>query len=190
MPRLRWPTSSPPAYWPLGSKLGPILWQLPPDLGYDPDRLARFFAALPRTHAEAADLGARHDDRLTEDRVFLNPERGDQRLQHALEVRHDSYKTPEFLQLLRDHDVAMVIADTAGIWPQIEEITTDFCYVRLHGADELYVSGYSDEGLDAWATKIRRWRRQVEDVYIYFDNDAKVHSPRDAMALRERLDGG
>jgi uncharacterized protein YecE (DUF72 family) len=171
----------------LGPKLGPILWQLPPDLGYQPDRLAAFFAALPRTHAEAAALGGRHDDRLAEDRVFLSPERGEQRLQHALEVRHDSYKTPDFLQLLRDHDIAIVIADTAGIWPQIEEVTADFCYVRLHGADELYVSGYSDKALDQWAAKIRRWRAQVDEVYVYFDNDAKVHSPRDAMALRERV---
>lgn len=174
----------------LGPKLGPLLWQLPPDLGFDPDRLTDFFTALPRTHAEAAALGARHDDRLAEDRVFLTPELPDRRLQHALEVRHDSYKNPAFLDLLRDHDIAMVVADTAGKWPQIEELTTDFCYVRLHGADELYVSGYTEKGLDAWAAKVRRWSAAVGDVYVYFDNDAKVRSPYDAMSLQERLIGG
>ncbi|GAB3929779.1 hypothetical protein GCM10011575_27890 [Microlunatus endophyticus] len=171
----------------LGPKLGPLLWQLPPDLGYDPERLADFFTALPRTHAQAAALGARHDDRLAEDRVFLTPELGDRPLQHALEVRHDSYKNPEFLGLLRDHDIAMVVADTAGKWPQIEELTTEFCYIRLHGADQLYVSGYTEKGLDEWADKIRNWSAEVRDVYVYFDNDTKVRSPYDAMSLARRF---
>ncbi|MBO0810900.1 MAG: DUF72 domain-containing protein [Microlunatus sp.] len=174
----------------LGPKLGPLLWQLPPDLGYDPTRLTDFFSALPRTHAEAAALGGRHDDRLTEDRTFLVPELPDRPLQHALEVRNDSFKTRELLDLLHDHRIAIVIADTAGRWPQIEEVTTDFCYLRLHGADELYVSGYTPEGLDSWASKIRNWSAGVQDVYVYFDNDAKVRSPYDAMALQERLRAG
>ena len=171
----------------LGPKLGPILWQLPPDFSYDRSRLDAFLAALPRTHAEAAALGARHDDRLTEDRVHLTPELPDRIIQHALEVRHDSFKTPDLLGLLHDHQIAIVIADTAGKWPQIEELTTDFCYVRLHGADELYVSGYTEKGLDAWAEKIRRWTAAVGDVYVYFDNDTKMRSPYDAMALQGRL---
>jgi uncharacterized protein YecE (DUF72 family) len=86
--------------------------------------------------------------------------------------------------MLREHEVAVVTADTAGKWPQIDTPTTDFAYVRLHGADELYVSGYTDEALDEWAAKVRDWQR---DTYVYFDNDVKVRAPFDAMALMERL---
>ncbi len=171
----------------LGPKLGPLLWQLPPDLGFDAERLTAFFDALPRTHGEAAVLGARHDQRLAGDRVHLQTEVPDRPLQHALEVRHDSFRTPALLELLRRHRIAMVIADTAGRWPQIEAVTGDFCYIRLHGADELYVSGYTDEGLDRWAEKIRGWIAEAGDVYVYFDNDVKVRAPYDAMALIERL---
>jgi uncharacterized protein YecE (DUF72 family) len=171
----------------LGPKLGPILWQLPPDLKFDPDRLINFFSALPRTHAEAIALAEQHDDRLSGDRLLLSSDTPDRPIQHALEVRHDSFKTPDLLSLLHDHQIAIVVADTAGKWPQIEELTADFCYVRLHGADELYVSGYTDKGLDDWAAKIRNWGRSVDDIYVYFDNDVKVRSPYDAMALIERV---
>jgi len=80
----------------------------------------------------------------------------------------------------------MVVADTAGKWPYMEDVTSDFVYVRLHGHDELYVSGYTDEGLDRWAAKVRAWREHG-DVFVYFDNDAKAYAPRDAMALQDRL---
>lgn len=171
----------------LADQLGPILWQLPPDLGYDVTRLSGFFAALPRTHQEAAELGSRHDDRLSSDRVMLTPERPQQEIRHALEARHDSFQNPELPQLLHDHRIGLVIADTAGTWPRIEELTAHFCYLRLHGADELYVSGYTVEALDAWASKITSWARDVADIYVYFDNDAKVCAPYDALSLMERL---
>jgi uncharacterized protein YecE (DUF72 family) len=86
--------------------------------------------------------------------------------------------------------MALVIADTAGKFPYSEELTTDFAYVRLHGSRELYASGYTDAELDDWTAKIRTWRssrRGGRDVYVYFDNDAKVHAPFDAMRLRERV---
>lgn len=126
----------------LADKLGPILWQLPPDLGYDTARLAEFFAALPRTHQQAAQLGARHDERLPAERAMLTPEYPQRPIRHALEVRHDSFRNPDMPGLLHDHSIGLVVADTAGTWPQIEELTADFSYVRLHGAEELYVSGY------------------------------------------------
>jgi uncharacterized protein YecE (DUF72 family) len=66
-------------------------------------------------------------------------------------------------------------------------VTADFVYVRLHGSQQLYVSGYTDEELDEWARKIARWRSEARDVYVYFDNDAKVHAPFDAMRLAERV---
>ena len=106
---------------------------------------------------------------------------------HAFEVRHPTYFCQEFFDLLRVHQCAFVVADTAGKFPYAEEVTADFVYVRLHGSRELYASGYTDAELDAWARKIDRWRRGGRDVYVYFDNDAKVHAPFDALRLRERL---
>ena len=169
----------------LGDKLGPVLWQLPPNLGYDPDRLAAFFERLPRSTAEAARLAGQHDERL--DGRALTEAGEDRPLRHALEVRHDSFRDPAFTDLLRAHDIAVVVADTAGRWPLIEEVTADFVYVRLHGDAELYVSGYDDAALDAWAARIRRWDEAGRDVYVYFDNDVKVRAPVDAMALADRL---
>lgn len=108
-------------------------------------------------------------------------------IRHALEVRHDTFATPAGVELLHRHDIAFVVADTAGKWPLVEEVTSDFMYVRLHGADELYVSGYTDEALDNWAEKVRRWTESGLDTYVYFDNDAKVHAPYDATNLMRRL---
>jgi uncharacterized protein YecE (DUF72 family) len=179
----------------LGSKLGPLLWQLPPQLPFDASRLAGFFELLPRTTEAAAELATRHDERLT-DRAHLTTDE-DRPLRHALEVRHDSYLDPAFTTLANEHDVAIVLADTAGKWPFLELVTADFCYVRLHGDEELYVSGYSDEALDKWATKITGWRTGDttpdgvgRDVFVYFDNDVKVRAPYDAMGLARRLGVG
>jgi uncharacterized protein YecE (DUF72 family) len=82
----------------------------------------------------------------------------------------------------------LVIADAAADWPYLEHVTADFAYVRLHGSTELYVSGYTDEALDAWAERIRDWTARGIDAYAYFDNDAKVRAPRDAMSLAAQLD--
>jgi len=170
----------------LGPKLGPLLWQLPPMLGFDPERLHRFFDQLPRTTAQAAALAAHHDAKVPDDRALTTAE-ADLPLRHALEVRHDSFRATELLDLLRDHDIGLVVADTAGKWPLIDEVTSDFVYVRLHGAEELYVSGYTPEALDRWAERARRWRDAGLDVYVYFDNDVKVHAPYDALELASRL---
>ena len=111
----------------------------------------------------------------------------DRPLRHVLEVRHDSFRTPEFCELLRAHDIGMVVADSAGTWPMFDEVTSDLVHVRLHGDEELYASGYSDEALDRWADKVRGWSDDGLDVLVYFDNDARVHAPFDAIALQERL---
>src|SRR5205823_2993734 len=111
----------------------------------------------------------------------------DRPIRHALEIRHTSFNTPEFTALLRNHHIAVVVADTAGKWPMIREVTTDFAYVRLHGDVELYTSGYTDEALDKWARTIRGWRDSGADVHVYFDNDVKVRAPYDAMNLLTRL---
>lgn len=166
----------------LADKLGPVLWQLPPMLGYERDRLAAFFELLPRSTSAAAEVAKGHDERM-EGRSLLASS-VDQPLRHALEIRHPSYENEEFLDLLREHDIAVVCADSAGKWPMLDSVTADFGYVRLHGAEELYVSGYDDKALDAWAAKIQAWQR---DVYVYFDNDVKVRAPFDAEALAGRL---
>lgn len=166
----------------LGNKFGPVLWQLPPTLGYDADRLTSFFGSLPRTTAEAAEVAKGHDERM-EGRALLECT-VDIPLRHAVEVRHTSYENEEFLELMRRHDIAVVCADTAGKWPMFGDVTADFAYVRLHGAEELYVSGYDDKALDHWARKIKAWKR---DTFVYFDNDVKVRAPFDAEGLARRL---
>ncbi|HET9872197.1 MAG TPA: DUF72 domain-containing protein [Propionibacteriaceae bacterium] len=170
----------------LENKLGPFLWQLPPTLGYDERRLAEFFVQLPRTAGQAAELAARHDAKIPDDRALTTAVDPSQQLRHCLEVRHSSFHDPGFVPLLRRHDIALVIADTAGRWPLIRAATADFVYIRLHGDTELYTSGYSSAALDQWAAEVRTWA-QDHDVYVYFDNDVKVHAPRDAMALLSRL---
>ncbi|MFN2517870.1 MAG: DUF72 domain-containing protein [Jatrophihabitantaceae bacterium] len=169
----------------LRAKLGPILWQLPPNLGFDAERLAAFFARLPRSTGEAAWLARHHDGRL-KDRALTDTD-ADRPMRHSLEVRHATYLTPAFTELLREHQIAVVVADTAGKWPLIREVTADFVYVRLHGDVELYTSGYSDEALDSWAAYIRGCADTGHDVYAYFDNDVKVHAPFDAMSLARKL---
>jgi uncharacterized protein YecE (DUF72 family) len=107
-------------------------------------------------------------------------------MRHAIEVRHESFETKEFVAMAKKYDVAIVVADTAGKWPLIEKVTSDFMYVRLHGDEEIYVSGYTDKALDAWAKKVKAWGKRG-DVYVYFDNDVKVRAPVDAMGLAKRL---
>jgi uncharacterized protein YecE (DUF72 family) len=189
----------------LREKLGPILWQLPPSLGFDGVRLNDFFALLPRNTRDASRLAKRHDDKLKA-RAFtkLDPAAAGRRLRYAIEVRHRTFMTPEFFELLRRQNVAFVFADTAGKFPYAEDLTADFVYIRLHGAEKLYVSGYNDRALDWWANRIGQWRQgrqphdaklvsrwkidnKPRDVFVYFDNDAKVHAPFDAIRLSERL---
>ena len=111
----------------------------------------------------------------------------DRPIRHALEFRSPSFATAEATGILRRHGVATVLADTAGRWPKVEEDTADFRYVRLHGDAELYASGYTPEALDAWGDKVRAWVAAGQDVFVYFDNDAKGFAPHDAIGLIERL---
>ena len=170
----------------LGPKLGPVLWQLSPRLSYDRARLEDFLSLLPRTHAQAAERGREHDDRLKET-AYLEAAEPDHPLEHVLEVRHPSFvDNEEFLDLLRRQGVGLVVADSAGHFPVLDTVTSRVVYVRLHGDTELYVSGYSEEALQRWAERVRGWALE-SDVYVYFDNDAKVHAPHDALRLAEIL---
>ena len=168
----------------LGPTLGPVLWQLPPTFRFDADRLAAFFDLLPRTTKQAAALSKHHDERVPE---AVTRAETDRPVRHALEVRHASFVDAGLPDLLREHDIALVVADTAGKWPLLRDVTSDFVYVRLHGDTELYASGYDDDALDTWAASVRDWAEAGSDVYVYFDNDMKVRAPYDAMALSERL---
>lgn len=172
----------------LGDKLGPLLWQLPPTLGYDADRLAAFFDLLPCTTSAAAALARQHDERL-DGRAWTETD-ADRPLRHVLEVRHPTFHDPTFVELLRRHDVGLVVADTAGRWPFLEDVTSSLVYVRLHGGEELYVSGYDDAALATWADRIRDWADAGQDVHVYFDNDVKVHAPFDAQRLAAMLGVG
>lgn len=170
----------------LGPKLGPFLWQLPETLGFDPTVLDDFLGRLPRSTAEVAALAARHDDKVAADRALTTSE-DDLPVRHALEFRSPTFAVPDAMAVLRTHDVACVLADTAGRWPRVDEDTGDPRYVRLHGDRELYASGYTDRALDEWAERCRAWAAGGQDVYVYFDNDIKGYAPHDAMALIARL---
>jgi uncharacterized protein YecE (DUF72 family) len=169
----------------LGPMLGPLLWQLPARQPFDPGRLDRFLALLPRTTAEAAELAARHDAKVPDDRALTVAE-NDQPLRHALEPRHAGFAAPAARALVARHGVALVVSDSAGRWPVMDDTGAPFHYVRLHGEGELYAGGYAEDSLDRWARRCREWSASA-DVYVYFDNDARGRAPHDAVALRERL---
>ena len=171
----------------LGRKLGPILWQLPPSLRFEPDVLRAFFELLPRTTDEVERLAREHDARL-DGRCVVEAETPLLPLRHTLEVRHESFKSERYVELLREYGVASCVADSAGLYPMIEDVTADFAYVRLHGAKHLYVSGYSPRDLAPWAARVQSWVRE-RDVFVYFDNDVKVRAPYDAQNLALLLDG-
>jgi uncharacterized protein YecE (DUF72 family) len=167
----------------LAAKLGPILWQLPERVEFEPAVLAEFLEMLPTSLAEAATLAALNDRDLDVTALPHSP----QPLRHALEVRHRSFDNDSFFSLLRKHEVACVVADTAGTWPMFDEQTTDFDYVRLHGHTELYASRYSDRTLDRWVERCRADLNAGRAAYVYFDNDMRGHAPHDAVRLSDRL---
>jgi uncharacterized protein YecE (DUF72 family) len=171
----------------LGPKLGPVLWQLPPRMRFDAAKLDGFLRLLPRGTAAAAELAGGHDERM-EGRAHLVAD-ADRPIRHAVEPRHESFRDPAFAALLREHGVATVIADSAGTWPTFDQVTSDLVYLRMHGYGELYAGGYPPAALDAMAERMRGWRAEGLDVVGYFDNDAKVHAPFDAISLAERLAG-
>ena len=185
----------------LGARLGPILWQFPPGLALDLDLFRHFLESLPKDTASAAALGGRHDSWLkTAPATEIDANRP---LRHAVEIRHQSFRDRAFVDLLRANNVALVCADSLE-WPRLMDVTADFLYLRLHGPEELYASGYDDAALDEWARRVRAWvagdepadaervgpkaRPKPRDVFVYFDNDTKTRAPFDACALMRRLD--
>jgi uncharacterized protein YecE (DUF72 family) len=183
----------------LGKKFGPVLWQFPPQMKYDCERFETFFRMLPRSAKAAASLARRHADRIGDASHIRVPE--DFAMRHCVEIRHESFVVPDFIDLLREHNIGLVVADTVE-WPLLMDVTSDFVYCRLHGSEQLYASGYDDDALDAWAQRVATWARggqpegrrastvgasaRNRDVYVYFDNDMKVRAPFDAQGLRTR----
>lgn len=188
----------------LREKLGPFLWQFPPSFKFDAELVEHFLSLLPHDTHAALELARRHEPRMNH-RAFLEADEK-RKMRHAMEIRHESFNDPAFVKLLRKYKVALVIADTAGKWPDFEDVTADFVYLRLHGEKALYAGGYTDEALDDWAGRIRAWttggqpkdaklildavppKRASRDIFCYFDNDIKVHAPFDARRLLARLD--
>jgi uncharacterized protein YecE (DUF72 family) len=173
----------------LKEKLGPILWQFPPNFQFEEERFAHFLEILPRDTTAAAKLAKKHAKKMKKSRVWTETD-ARRPLRHAFEIRHPSFRDERFFKLLRKHNAALVLADTAKKVIYIEESTADFVYARLHGDEELYVSGYTPQALDQWAAKLKRLASGGRDTYVYFDNDVKVHAPYDAMSLSQRLGVG
>lgn len=140
----------------LGRKLGPVLFQLPPNWEVNTERLERFLEALPRGH------------------------------RHAFELRDASWHVPEVYRILRRYRAAFCIFDIAGFHSGFE-ITADFTYVRLHGPGGPYQGSYASEKLEAWAERIREWQKELQAVYVYFDNDQAAYAVENALALKKLL---
>jgi uncharacterized protein YecE (DUF72 family) len=139
---------------PLKEKLGPVLFQLPPSLHYDESLLDEFCSFLP------------DKQRCT------------------IEARHESWTSKESISIMKEHGIAWCISDSAGRYPYLEAVTSDFVYIRLHGSADLYASKYSDQELKKWAAKILAFG---VDTYAYFDNDYNAYAPQNALKLKELL---
>jgi uncharacterized protein YecE (DUF72 family) len=145
----------------LGEKLGPINWQFAEGKTFERDDFARFLDFIPDA----------------QDGV---------RLRHAIEVRHESFADPAFLELARARNMAVVYADHDS-FPRIEGQTADFTYARLQGTVDEIETGYDAAALDAWAKQAKVWAQAGRDVYVYFISGAKVRNPSAAQALIARL---
>jgi uncharacterized protein YecE (DUF72 family) len=145
----------------LKEKLGPILWQFMPTTPFDEADFGAFLGLLP------AELGGR-------------------RLRHVVEVRHESFRTPAFIELARRHRVAVAIVDDPK-HPAFEDMTADFAYVRLRRCAEDQPAGYPPAAHDRWAVRLNAWSAEGRDCFLFFINGAKIRAPHAARALIERL---
>jgi uncharacterized protein YecE (DUF72 family) len=146
---------------PLGDRLGPINWQLPPTKVFRADEIAGFLDLLPQGL-------------------------GDQPLMHAIEARHPSFDDPAFVELARARSVAIVRA-ADGPYPSIEADTAPFIYARIMGTDAGEAEGYSPAALDRWAAQAQAWAEGGRDVWLFVIGGAKARNPFAALALIKRL---
>ena len=187
----------------LGAAFGPILWQLPPNFKFDRPLIEEFLQLLPHDTAAAEKIACEHGDKV-KNRAWTKA-LVEAPVRHAMEARNASFLTPQFIELLREYNVAVVCADSPE-WPQMMDLTADFVYCRLHGSEVLYTDGYDEKSLKEWAARVAGWSRgenpdtgklaaqprfearTIRDVYVYFDNDSKVCAPRDAQRMRKLVD--
>ena len=142
----------------LGEKLGPILWQLAPTKKFDADEIRAFLAMLPTSR-----------DGLP--------------LRHAIEVRHESFRSREFVALARASSVAIVFADHEA-YPEMADLTADFVYARLQQARETEPAGYSPAALDRWAKVARSWAEGESPKALHYVSDAPApKTPREVFAF-------
>ncbi|ATQ40924.1 DUF72 domain-containing protein [Caulobacter mirabilis] len=164
----------------LGAKLGPVFWQFAPTKKFDPDDFGAFLALLPRTV----------------DGV---------KIRHAVEVRHDSFCTPAFPALLREHGVANIYAKHQT-YPEIADVTADFVYARLQTGSDDVETAYAPAELKAWADRLQTWAgggdpddlprvdpghapaKAPRDVFAYIIHEGKVRAPHGAEALQKLAD--
>jgi len=142
----------------LKEKLGPILFRLPPSFKANKSRFESFLKILPKNQKS------------------------------TFEFRHLSWFNRSIYQVLKEHNIALTIAD-APSYPLVKKITADFTYLRLHGHKQLYASNYSDASLKKWAKLIKKWDKdfKLKAVYVYFDNDAHCFAPQNALTLKKLL---
>lgn len=162
----------------LKDKLGPINWQFMPTKSFDPADFEAFLTLLPA-------------------------EREGRRLRHAVEVRHDSFRTPAFIALLRRYDVALVTAGDSD-FPEMADVTAPFVYARIMGTQEGEAEGYAKAQQARWLSRARTWAagetpdnlakvsadslpKAPRDVFLYVISGAKLRNPAAAMALIEGL---
>jgi uncharacterized protein YecE (DUF72 family) len=187
----------------LKEKLGPILWQFPPNMILKDDRFEVFMKMLPHDAKEAAKLAKKHSDWL-EGRNFTKVTENF-RIRHAFEFRHPSFMNQDFVKLMRSHGVAVVFAHSgAEKSPYFEDVTADFIYGRMHGQEEKFKKGYTKETLSWFAKRVESWMSgkqpkdamcvvdkgpatKKRDAFIYFDTEEKIYAPHDALNFTKLL---
>lgn len=166
----------------LGDRMGPFVWQLPPNLAYDAASFAAFLELLPKdVTAYTALAGEADPAKLT---PFLQA-KGVATIRHAIEMRHASFITPEVDALLTRHNIARVIADTVD--DPRRTLTADFAYCRLQGPARPDATGYEDADIADLATMAKHWLSAGHDVFAYFVHEDKLHAPQNAMALAKAV---
>lgn len=144
----------------LKNKLEMVLWQLPPQLHADADRLKAFITVLHKNKAAKTK-------------------------RHAFEFRHASWFDESIYSILKKNNYGFVIADSMK-WPSAAAITADFIYLRFHGAPLLFYSDYPDNVLKQWAERAKKWSRG-RDVFAFFNNTAEIYAINNAITLRGLL---
>lgn len=189
----------------LKQKLGPILWQFPPYMTLKDDRFEIFAKQLPHAQYHAAELAKNHSARI-KDHAWTAAA-GDFKMRHAFEFRHPSFMNPDFIEMLRSYNVAVVFADSGKTSPYCEDLTSDFVYLRMHGAALAYKKGYTQPVLKRLIEKIDLWSAGKQpkdaqtvskgkpypgkkDIFVYFDNDVTETSPHDAVRLLKLISTG